>query len=114
MALIAILHVIFIVALVALVLVQDSKGGALGAFGGGGGTSSVFGASGGANFLVKATTVVAILFAATCLTLTYKTSSKQSSVVDSVISTPTEGMDTAPTAPAKEEKPAAEETKESN
>lgn len=85
MGVVAVFHLIFIFALIGLVLIQDSKGGALGAFGGGGGSSSVFGASGGANFLVKATTVVAILFAITCLTLTYETSHKKGSVVDSMV-----------------------------
>ncbi len=82
---IAVLHIIFIVALIGLVLLQDSKGGALGAFGAGGGSSSVFGSGGGANFLVKATRTVAILFATTSLTLAYMTSGSSKSLTDDFI-----------------------------
>ena len=96
LTIIAVFHIIFIIALIALVLVQDSKGGALGAFGGGG-SSSVFGASGGANFLVKATRTVAIFFAMTCLALTYMTSHKKASVLD----------DYAPSTQQEQQAPAA-------
>lgn len=81
---VAVFHIIFVVALIVLVLLQDSKGGALGAFGGGG-SNSIFGTGGGANFLVSATKVVSICFAATCITLTFMTNKQGGSVTDEFV-----------------------------
>lgn len=78
---IAVLHVLVAIILISLVLIQDSKGG--GALGiGGGGSNSILGATGAQTLAAKLTTVAAILFAVTCLTLTYMTSRKQKSVLD--------------------------------
>lgn len=69
-----IIHMFVAVFLILFVLLQDSKGGAMGSLGGGAsGSNSVFGSTGASSFLVKATRVVAILFAATCIILTVKT-----------------------------------------
>ncbi len=61
------------VALVIVVLLQSSKGeGLAGAFGGGGGggmSGAVFGGRGAASFLSRATTVLAICFMVSCLSL---------------------------------------------
>ncbi|MAE74803.1 MAG: preprotein translocase subunit SecG [Bdellovibrionaceae bacterium] len=82
LAFLSILHIIVAVALIGLVLLQDSKGGAMGVFGGGS-SQSVFGATGGTNVLVKLTRAAAILFSITCIYLAYTTSSNQSgSVLD--------------------------------
>ena len=100
----SILHIIFIVALIGLVLLQDSKGGAMGMFGGGG-SSSVFGASGGSNFLVTATKWVSIFFACSCLALVWVTSKKSDSVLDNYVPAQTEAVEQAPAqmqAPQKE------------
>ena len=73
-----------------LVLLQDSKGGAMGFIGGGGGGSdTVFGTGGASSFLAKGTRWVAILFAASCLTLTYLSTASNSSVTDDFIPTAT-------------------------
>ena len=72
------------ICIVALILVQDPKGGAMGVFGGGGGSQTVFGSSGGGDFLTKATRMLAIIFAATSISLAYMTSSKSKSVLDNV------------------------------
>ena len=53
--------------------------------GGGGGSNTVFGTGGAANFLVKATRWIAILFAISCLALTYLSTSSNSSVTDDFI-----------------------------
>jgi preprotein translocase subunit SecG len=79
---VAVVHIIFAVILIALVLVQDSKGGALGI--GGSTSNSVLGATGGTTLATQATRVVAVLFAITCIALTYLTASGTGSVLDQV------------------------------
>ena len=79
---IAIAHLVIAVVLITLILLQDSKGGAMGVLGGGGGSNTVFGSTGAANFLTKATRAVAVLFAITCFALAYMTAQKSSSVFD--------------------------------
>ena len=66
------LHVVISLCLVIMVLLQSSKGAGLaGTFGGSGITGGVFGGRGAAPFLTKATTVFAILFMFTSLSLNY-------------------------------------------
>lgn len=86
---IAIIHIIVAFSLIGLVLLQDSKGGAMGVFGGGS-SSNVFGSTGGATFLAKATRYTAILFAATCIGMTYLTNKSSDSVVDEYLPQSTE------------------------
>ncbi|MCI0330130.1 MAG: preprotein translocase subunit SecG [candidate division Zixibacteria bacterium] len=65
------LHVIVAVCLIISVLMQSSKGeGLAGAFGGGTFSSTVFGGRGAATFLVRATAVLALIFALTSVGLT--------------------------------------------
>ncbi|MBL8524215.1 MAG: preprotein translocase subunit SecG [Betaproteobacteria bacterium] len=64
-------HVIVAVAVVVLVLVQHGKGADMGAAFGSGSAGSLFGSSGAANFLSRATAVCATIFFITCLALTY-------------------------------------------
>ena len=65
------IHVLNSLLLIVVVLLQSSKGGGLaGAFGGGGGTDAVFGGRGAGTFLSKATTVLAVIFMLTSLSLT--------------------------------------------
>ena len=77
-------HVVFAIVLIIIVLLQDSKGGAMGMFGAGS-SNTVFGSSGGANFLVKVTRTLAIMFSITCLALTYKTTNKSKSVIEDYV-----------------------------
>jgi len=64
------LHVLICVGLIVVVLLQSGRGAGLASvFGGSGGGQSVFGGRGAAPFLVKATTVLAISFGLTSLTL---------------------------------------------
>ncbi len=65
------LHIVITVALAVLVLLQHGKGADMGAAFGSGASGSLFGASGSANFLSRATAVVATLFFLTSLGLTY-------------------------------------------
>lgn len=65
-------HVVISFLLVVVILMQSSKGGGLaGSIGGSGMAGSVLGGRGAAPFLVKATTVLAVLFMTTSLTLTF-------------------------------------------
>ncbi|MEN0066313.1 MAG: preprotein translocase subunit SecG [Myxococcota bacterium] len=64
------LHVMLCLFLILIIILQPGKGGDVGAaFGGGGGGSTVFGPRGPTNLLQQATTVVAVLFMATSVTL---------------------------------------------
>jgi preprotein translocase subunit SecG len=71
------LHVLLCLFLILIILLQPGKGGDVGAaFGGGGGAGSVFGPRGPANLLQQATTVVAVMFMGTSITLAYYSSQK--------------------------------------
>lgn len=65
-----IFYVLIALTLIILVLLQDPKGGG-GALFGGGGSQSLFGATGATSFIVKATRVIAILFALCVIGLNY-------------------------------------------
>jgi len=66
------LHIVVSLGLIMTVLMQSSKGGGLaGTFGGSGMTGGIFGGRGAAPFLARATTVFAILFMLTSLSLNY-------------------------------------------
>lgn len=81
---ITVLHIIVAITLVVLILLQDSKGG--GVLGvGGGGANSLLGATGAQTLFAKMTRWVAVLFAVTCLYLTYTTSQSAKSVIDGTV-----------------------------
>jgi preprotein translocase subunit SecG len=68
---ILLLHVLTAVAVCLLVLLQHGKGADMGAAFGSGSSGSLFGASGSANFLSRTTAVLAAVFFATSLGLTW-------------------------------------------
>ncbi len=110
--LIVVLHVIVAVGLIIFVLLQDPKGGAMGVFGGGT-SNTIFGATGASNLLTTTTKWLAIIFAATCLSLAYFSSQKSSSVLDKVTvpvnsALPETPAETAPMETAPVETPAQE------
>jgi len=76
---VVILHVILCILLILVILLQPGKGSDVGAAFGGGIGSTVFGPRGPANFLGRATTVVAILFMGTSVTLALNSSQETSS-----------------------------------
>lgn len=82
LTLLAVIHILIALGVVLFVLLQDPKGGAMGVFSGGSSSSSFFGASGASNFLTTATKWLAVLFAISCMVLTYLTSNRGSSVMD--------------------------------
>jgi len=71
-----ILHILAAAAVVGLVLLQHGKGADMGAAFGSGSSGSLFGATGSANFLSRATAVLATVFFLTSLGLAYFSSSK--------------------------------------
>ncbi len=66
-----VLHVIVCIALIMIVLLQTGKGADMGAAFGGGSSQTLFGSTGASTFLGKATTVAAVIFMLTSLTLAY-------------------------------------------
>jgi preprotein translocase subunit SecG len=108
LTLITVFHFILATLLIIFVLLQDSKGAAWGI--GATGSSQVLSSTGAANFLVKTTRVIAILFAISCVIMVRKSASNSKSAVDAYVPPPaaesqlnpgTEtGTETDPAAPA--------------
>ena len=66
-----VLHVLVALAIIGLVLLQHGKGADMGSGFGGGASGSLFGATGAANFLSRATAVLATIFFLLSLALAY-------------------------------------------
>jgi len=66
-----IIHIIVCIALIMTVLLQAGKGADMGAAFGGGSSQTLLGSSGASTLLGKATTIVAIVFMLTSLSLAY-------------------------------------------
>src|SRR5690349_19273568 len=64
-------HILAALGIVGLVLLQHGKGADVGAAFGSGASGSIFGASGSANFLSRATAVLAVVFFLTSMGLSY-------------------------------------------
>ena len=77
------IHVILAILLIGSVLLQKSEGGALGI---GGGSDSLMSSRGAGSFLTKFTSVVALLFIVTSISLTAinKDDNKSNSVLDKI------------------------------
>lgn len=75
-----IVHVVAALGVVGLVLMQHGKGADMGAAFGSGASGSLFGSTGSANFLSRATAILAAVFFATSLTLTYFSGAKSKPV----------------------------------
>jgi len=69
-------HILVAISIIGLVLMQHGKGADMGAAFGSGASGSLFGATGSANFLSRATGILAAVFFATSLALAYVASSK--------------------------------------
>ena len=96
--LLLILQIVSALAMIGLILMQHGKGADAGAAFGGGGSASLFGATGGANFLSRSTGVLATVFFVCTLALAYFGHSKpvsSGSVLESAAPV------TAPATPAK-------------
>jgi len=70
------IHILVAIVIIVLVLMQHGKGADMGAAFGSGASGSLFGATGSANFLSRATGILAAVFFVTSLTLAYIGSNK--------------------------------------
>jgi preprotein translocase subunit SecG len=88
--LLIVIHVVVCVALIMIVLLQTGKGADMGAAFGGGSSQTLFGSSGASTFLSKATTVAAVVFMLTSLTLAYMSGGTSTKSVVSDVQAPIE------------------------
>jgi preprotein translocase subunit SecG len=102
-----VVHVMVALAIIGLVLLQHGKGADMGSGFGGGASGSLFGATGSANFLSRATAVLATVFFLLSLALAYVATKKPVESGGGVI----DAVKSRPAAEEKEKKPAAEDTK---
>jgi len=98
--LIAVLHVLVCIILILVVLLQSGKGADLAGAFGGSATQTAFGSRGPASFLSKLTTLSAIIFMITCLSLSVIGSKRSGK---SVLETTPGAAVPAPKAPAVEQ-----------
>ncbi|MDZ4142157.1 MAG: preprotein translocase subunit SecG [Methylotenera sp.] len=71
-----VIHILAALGVIGLVLLQHGKGADMGASFGSGASGSLFGVSGSANFMSRATAVFVVIFFCTSLTLAYMASHK--------------------------------------
>jgi len=81
MLFVKIIHILVCVGLILIVLLQTGKGADMGASFGGGSSQTIFGPTGGATFLSKATTAIAIIFMITSLFLAYDSGMEETGTV---------------------------------
>ena len=102
---ITVIHILVSITLVLFVLLQNPKGGALGALGGQTSSKSVFGSTGAEGFLITITKWCACIFAVTSIYLAYISSKPEDSVIlDQNIeqtSSPSQPAEPAPAQPKK-------------
>ena len=100
--LVLVLHILAAGGIVVLVLLQHGKGADMGAAFGSGSAGSLFGSAGAANFLSRTTAVIAAVFFATSLGLTYFHSapSKSGGVTQQIEAPKIDGKPATPTTSA--------------
>ena len=103
LTLILVVQMLSALAMIGLILVQHGKGADMGAAFGSGTSGSLFGATGGANFLSRTTAVLAAVFFVCTLLLAYLGNSRPASS-GSVL----EGAAVTAPAPAADNSPAAQ------
>jgi preprotein translocase subunit SecG len=104
--LILVLHILAAVGIVVLVLLQHGKGADMGAAFGSGSAGSLFGSAGAANFLSRTTAILAAVFFATSLGLTYFSVPSRSGGVTQQLETPAQPASAAKPGEAKPAAPA--------
>src|SRR5687767_14377896 len=97
--LVLVLHTLAAFGIVVLVLLQHGKGADMGAAFGSGSAGSLFGSSGAANFLSRTTAVLAAVFFASSLALTYFSAGTRTGVTET-LAIPAAPSPTKPAAPA--------------
>ena len=98
--LVLVIHILAAIGIVVLVLLQHGKGADMGAAFGSGSAGSLFGSAGASNFLSRTTAVLAAVFFATSLGLTYFSGPSKSGSVIHQLETPASKVDVKPAAPA--------------
>jgi preprotein translocase subunit SecG len=99
--LVLVLHILAAIGIVVLVLLQHGKGADMGAAFGSGSAGSLFGSAGAANFLSRTTAVLAAVFFASSLGLTYYSGAPaRSGGVTEGLAAPAGKTDAKPAAPA--------------
>lgn len=120
---IIVVHVLVALGIIGLVLLQHGKGADMGSGFGGGASSSLFGATGSANFLSRATAVLATVFFLLSLALAYIASTTprdSGSIVDRAPAAPAKSVPEQKQSPAQDKPapaapaPAAPENKDKN
>ena len=93
-----IIHIVVCIALILIVLLQTGKGADMGAAFGGGASQTLFGSTGTSTFLGKLTTVAAVVFMLTSLTLAYMSTNRarESIILDKQIPIEQQATQTAP------------------
>ena len=97
-------HVTLAVLLILIIILQPGKGGDVASAFGGGGATTVFGPRGPTNLLQRATTIVAVLFMCTSVTLAYYSNQKilaNANVEDELLRLQQVEKKAAPPAPAE-------------
>jgi preprotein translocase subunit SecG len=102
------IHVVVCIALIMIVLLQTGKGADMGAAFGGGSSQTLFGSTGASTFLSKATTIAAIVFMITSLSLAYIYGKKTGDSI--VMESPAPIEETVPAPDTAKESPAAQQT----
>ncbi len=93
---ILIIHALAAVTIIGLILIQQGKGAEAGASFGAGGSQTVFGVQGGGNLLTQWTSILAVVFFATSLTLAYFAKQQSMASGDIIIEEPILEEVTAP------------------
>ena len=88
------------IGMIGLILLQHGKGADMGAAFGSGSAGSLFGSAGAANFLSRTTAILAAVFFASSLALTYFGAPSKSGGVTEALTAPAGKADTKPAAPA--------------
>jgi len=102
LTLILVVQMLSALAMIGLILIQHGKGADMGAAFGSSGSGSLFGATGGANFMSRTTAVLAFVFFACTLSLAYfgnLTPSSSGSVLEgAAVNAPAAPVDASPAA----------------
>ncbi|WP_290537441.1 MULTISPECIES: preprotein translocase subunit SecG [Alcanivorax] len=103
-----VVHVLAALGLIGLVLIQHGKGADAGASFGGGGSQTVFGSAGSANFLTRATALLAVVFFVTSMGLAWMARQEAEGVRSYLpeLETLEQQEEDVPAAPADSEVPA--------
>lgn len=107
MTVILVVQMVSALAMIGLILVQHGKGADMGAAFGSGGSGSLFGATGGANFLSRTTAVLAAVFFVCTLLLAYLGNARPAST-GSVLENTAVSSPVPVSAPAADASPAAQ------